>query len=406
MKISFNYETLLANLQLISNIVEDPLSSEDDRSVLFNVTDGVLKMLGVSPVITYKKTVASDKYKLIDGDNFSFVIKSRELINFLSTFKTLRRTAVESVTFESNSTKIKCIVTEYRKYTKEETEKIEQEIAWGSSKDPRDERFHSSWVFDNIPIQPRKKAFIELQAPEMELYSETENKEFTLLSESVIPIVIDSPTIYGYLTFTDKYIVAFNQAYTTIMKNFLIGDTFTNIRLSYRTLSFIGKIITNSEGIQYGKTDRHIYFKTDDSESFIIYDTKLTPFEKQLSLFSDEKRLSVDRIYLKDIIKRFSLINDVMELSINPTDRKITLSNKKLVQELPILSDINFDDNISFKLTPTVLDNAIIGKDSTFMVADNPDSTETYIYYNQDKKTICFGDHTGIWFSIIAVIVN
>lgn len=419
MVFSCNYDKLISNLQDIANIVEDPLAAEDDKSIIFlftkTETGNKVKLIGVSPVITFKRELSEADYHLtledeeLDTDGRKYVmLKSKELLGFLNSYKSLRKTKVDELIFEQVRNKIKCTVIESLNFSKEELAKIQDELAWNpEAHDPREEHFHSSWTFDIMQIKPKKLPNINLEAPAVELEKESGQGEFKLISRSMIPIVDNSQSTYGSMNFDNNWIVAFNQAFTALMCNVIPGDTFKGIKLSYRTLSFINKIISAEDDIQFAKTDRHIYFKTSRSEAFVVYDTKLTPYETQLKLFNGEHLVSVDRAYLKDVLKRFNLINDTIEVTIDADNDMIKMVNSKFSQEIPVLGKKGFDEIgvIRFKIMPAVIDNAIIGDDNAFNKEGDEHNGETFMYYNKERSIICFGDCTKLWFTVLTVAV-
>ena len=419
MVFSCNYNSLITHLQDIANIVEDPLAAEDDKSIvfIFSKTDmgNKVKLVGVSPVITFRRSLNEGDYTLtLDDEELDekgeklIIIKSKELLGFLNSYKSLRKTKVDELIFETVRNKVKCTVIESRAFTKEELDKINSDLEWNPDMpDPRNEHFHSSWMFDTVKVLPKKLPYIYLPVPDVELEHESDKGEFEFISRSMIPIVENATTLYGHMTFDEKYIVSYNSAFTAIMFNIIPGDTFKGIRLNYRTLSFINKIISSEEDIRFTKTDKHIYFKTNKSESYLKYDTKLAPYETQLKLYNNEHMVSVDRLYIKDILKRFSLLHDVIEVTIDSENSIIKMVNSKFSQEVPILFQKNFEEigTIHFTITPENLDKAIIGDDSVFSNDSDSHDGETFIYYNKERSVICFGDCTKVWFTVLSVDV-
>ena len=95
MVFSCNYNSLITHLQDIANIVEDPLAAEDDKSIvfIFSKTDmgNKVKLVGVSPVITFRRSLNDGDYTLtLDDEELDekgeklIIIKSKELLGFLN----------------------------------------------------------------------------------------------------------------------------------------------------------------------------------------------------------------------------------------------------------------------------------------------------------------------------------
>lgn len=417
MVFSCSYNSLISNMQDISSIVEDAMSAEDDKSIIFYFSkgeDGVVRvrLCGISAVITFRRDLLPSEYTLQVEDtefdsegNMMFALKSKEVLNFLGTFKSLRKTKVDEVIFEQVKNKIRCTVVESVKLTKEENDKLEQELAWNpDGHDIRTEHYTSCWLFDMVMLMGTRVPFIKLEAPDCELVAE-ENGEFDLLSRSLIPLVERSMGVFGSLNFSQQSIAGFHPAFTAIMANIFPGDVFKDIRLDFRCLDFISKILRVEEDVKYAKTDKRIYFRTKRSEAFLVYHTNLTPYERQFELFSKEHMVAVDRSYLKDIIKRFILINDTIEISIDVENSMIKMVNSKFTQELPILSHSGMEGLgvLRFKMMPNYLNDAIIGDDTVFYRDGDEHNDELYMYYNVERKALCIGDNTKAWFTALMI---
>ena len=183
-----------------------------------------------------------------------------------------------------------------------------------------------------------------------------------------------------------------------VMQNLLPIE---GVSLSYKAVSFIDKIICTDDFIQLGKTQTHMYFKTDSSESFIQYESKLANYQPYVDMFVREHAVSMDRIYLKDVLKRFSLVDENIECSIKADEDIIGLRNTKYEQELDLLQKKAMDEFgvVKFKILPAVLDKAIIGSDMEF-------SQELFIYYNKESGVLVFSDDSGAWFTVVRVKIG
>lgn len=418
MRFSCRYDVLLSNLQDIANVVEDALANEDDKNALFKFSrtaeGNTVKLIGISPVITFRRDLNPSDYQLtledadVDSNGVMFMqIKSKELLAYLNSYKSIRKTTVDEVIFEPERGKIKCTVIEIPRLSDDEIKAIEEEKLYNpATRDPRDERYVSHWMFDNVMIKPNKLPNINLAAPETELSTIT-SVAMMMYTSSLLPIMENSTALYGHMEFDKGHVVAFNKAFTTIMANIMDGNVFDGLKLSYRALTFVEKIICTAEEFGVAKTDRHIYFKTDSSEAFIVYDTKLAPYNTQLEMFTKDSYIRVDRIYLKDVLKRLSLANDSIVIDIKPAEGVINLSNSKFSQDINITGQEGMDGitSVKCKIMPDIFNKAIIGADENYVDDSNPDSADTFIYYCQhpNNNAIAFADITNAWFSIIRV---
>lgn len=390
MKVTFNYEKLLENLTDLSIVVEDVMSSDDMKNVIFRFTKDSIQLVGINQLVTFKRTLQPDIYRLdikdeeLDKDGFAYMqIKSKEIIGYLNSYKTLRRTEVTDVELSLvNNLTVVCKV-------------AERDLENGQT-------YLSSYNFNNVPIKPVLVNNINMTAPEDIEGSEVPMINILFHTRNMLPIMKNDTGLFGQLVFgEDGVVVAFNAAFVTFMNNKI--DCFRGIKLSYRAISFIDKIFSSENSVICKKLDRymHIYSENSNSEAFIVYDSKLPNYEVTKNLFVKDHAFVLDRVYLKDILKRLSLVNESIEFKIKCEEDIIEVKNSKFHQTIPILQKKNLDEynQISFKLLPDVLNKVIIGSDDEF-------SPESFIYYcpqpNNDAVLV-FADGSGQWFSTVKV---
>ena len=154
MKITCSYKDLSGVLSSMASVVEDAMSSEDLKNVIFRVyKDGnVVELIGINNIITYKVQLEEGSYTTeIDESEYKdtgyaeIQVKSKELNSFLDTFKSVRRTRVTDVEFETVKNKVKVTVKE-------------SDVDTGHE-------YCSNWVLDNIPIKPNMLSSINLEVP-------------------------------------------------------------------------------------------------------------------------------------------------------------------------------------------------------------------------------------------------
>ena len=118
MKIVCDYANLLSNLNDISEVVEDGLLSEDLRNVIFKVSENSVELVGANQLVLFFRpldhqyfTVEVTPEELGNSGIRYMQLKSKEVKDFLSSYKGVRRTEVEEVTLETlQSGRVKCSV--------------------------------------------------------------------------------------------------------------------------------------------------------------------------------------------------------------------------------------------------------------------------------------------------------
>ncbi len=393
MKFTCDYNELLSGLEKVAIVAEDSNSSDEIKNIIFRFEKrdddmNVCTLVGVNATTTYRHLLAYDKYTLqLDDaeltDRVCFMqIKARDLLYFLTAYKSVRRTTVDEVTFEpKDNVQINCSVLEYS----DDDDKIP---------------FVSNWLFNNIPIKPNMLPSINAQPLNRPI--DINKEDLSLYITTMLPILDGKASLYNILNFGSDYAVAFSQGFAALMKNKLAENhIFESMSLSKKNLEFLDKVVCTQDEIKVAKSDTHLYVKTDKSESFIAYNPRITEYETYLKMYNKESGFCVDRLFLKDIIKRLALTDELVEGTVNPSLNTLTLRNTRFTQDLPLLKQQGLEnyDYFCFRITPNNLNGAIIGADKSF-------SSNGYIYFspqNTSTATMIFTDDTDDWYSVARV---
>ena len=399
MKISVEYGALVAALASMSIVVEDSLNSEDLKSVIVMVSkdDKKVKLVGVNQLIVYRTFLPEDSYTVEAADEefnkdgiFFMQVKSKELTGYLSAFKSVRRTKIEGVTMEIESGKVKMTVTE-------------------ANIDTGDE-YKSSWRFDSLPIKQTILNSISVEIPEN--VESVETLPLALYTSCILPILQNTNSINGMLQFgkddVDEEgntiegtgrVAAFTPTFNTLLKNALPSQ-FRGISFYYRAVAFMKSVICAIPVVSIARTDQYMCFRDEGNfEAFVRYTTKLADYSPYLKMFTRQHAVVLDRQYLKDVLKRLSLVDEQVTVTIE--DGSLTVSNSKFVQDLPILKEKAMEEmgKVTFRIKPDVLEKAVIGDDSQF-------SELLFLYIDKQESggwTLIFSDDTGAWFSVARI---
>lgn len=391
MRLSCQFEELLSNLVSSSVVVDDALVSEDMRNIIFDLSkDKGFRLISTSKLITHKLTIPEDSYTmdLGDAEGFRFQLKSKTIINYLNAYKTLRRTYVDEVIFEDVSNKIKCTIIE-----KDKTEDDD----FGFETDD-EKTYVSSWVFTQVPIKPSILGYLTKEAPTDVDMTDVNSDYIKVYTSSMLPLMQNVTSMFGKLAFTEKYVIAFSSAYTAMLVNAL---PINGVLLSYKAVSFLDKVICNSPIVSIAKSGTDLFCRTDTSETFIMYESKLPNYEPYVTMNKREHCVVIDRIYLKDVLKRFSLVDENIACDIKANAGVVTMKNTSYSQELEIISSTAMEsfEQLSFKILPAVFDKAIIGD-------DNACCPELSIYYNDEAGCLILSDEQGQWFTVVRVKIS
>lgn len=411
MKFVCEYAELVNNLVDMSSVVEDPLSNEEMRNIIFkfekNEEKNKVTLIGVNQIIIFKRPLREEAYsvELDDADLRDGImymqIKSKDLLSCLNSYKTLRRTRADEITLTLNERgKMICNILE---------------------KDTSTEQPHISvWEFNNLPIKESVRRMIIVETP-TEGVTTFNAVNILFHTRSLLPILVNTPSLYGSMMIGEDYVVGFNAAFIAMMQNQMKdGGIFKDIKLSYRAIAFMDKVICNgvkvagvgdAEGdnvdwsVDIARTDERLYFRTANSEAFIIYDTKLAEYKPYISMFKRDHKIVLDRWYLKDVLKHVGLVNETVEVTINLEDNVVYFKNSKSKLEVMIDDQTGMEgfSVISFKVMPDILSKAIIGSDVEF---EKP-QFQMWVCPNQNgNAVIVLNDTTNMWYSLIKVKVQ
>ena len=387
MKIKFGYNELVKNLTDIDLVVGDTMLGEEMRNVIFKVyKDSKVEMIGVNQLITFKRTLDSGSYELeskeedFEGAEYTFMqVRNRALLGYLLTYKTLHRTEVEYVELERiNSLNILCRVKETTK---------EEEGKQGKS-------YINKYTFNNIAVKQSVMPNINLTIPEGIEMEELKLSDMLYHTRNLLPVMRNDAGLFGQMLFEeDKYIATMNVSFTTFMESKL-PNSFRGIKLSYRTILFLDKLFTMEDKAECKKLERYIAMRCNRDEAYLIYDTKLPDLTRLKSSYKKEHKFSIDRVYLKDILKRVSIENKNVEIVV--TKDKMEVKNDKSYQSLDLLESENMEEfnGFTFKIMPETLGKLMIGSENEFLSV-----LDIYICPQRSGEAyVVFTDRDDKWF--------
>lgn len=384
MKLTTTYTKLSNTLANIYAIVNDNLSSDDIKSIIFRASKDSCEVSGVNAIINYRAFLTPDSFvfeceptELKDGI-VAFQLNAKELMGIMNTFKTLSRTTATDLVIQLNErNKFELIITEV------DTQR-------GTTSD-------SVYLFDNLPISTLiLNKLGSLSAPEDMLSVDT--NALLYYSANLLPIMSsdNQQTLFSQLIFGEKHVVAYNAHFNVVMDN-MLPEIFQGIKLSYRAISFMKSVICNTDAISVSRTPQYLIFVGTDFEAYISYTTNIPNYSAIVSSINKEHGIAIDRLYFKDILKRVSLSTDAVTLNLKQVDGacKFNISNSRYNKDVDIIQESNMDSvgEINIKLMPAYIAKSIIGEDSQF-----PETL--FIYFSRgtgNNTTVLFSDSSGAW---------
>lgn len=421
MRLSCKYDILFNALQDVAGVVEDSMADQDTQNIIFRFTrdaDGVagVRLVGYSPTLIYKRDfVDNESYSIsVEAEDIKengvgyFQIRSKDLLGFLGSYKSLRKTQVKDVIFEIVRDKVKCTVIECPVLSAEKQQEIEDNRAFNPDYvDEESEReYISQYMFRLIPMKPTIIQRIEY-APLEDGYHEFEDASLKVYTETLFKNLQNTMGVYGTLFFMDSHVGITTSGYTTIMHNFINSDEsghiFENIGLPYKALTFIDKVVCRCRFFRVAKAENKLFFKLDTGEACMEVLTKGFPdFSKHRAIFKKDSFFAIDKIYFRDVLRRFALSDSSIRFCVHAADNKISVENDVYSQDIDFSESQAIDtfENLHFTIMPANANSALLETEK-FM----PDEDDMYVYLcrgeKQDVVYVCFADKRAMWFSML-----
>ena len=382
MKLKFDFVALTGCLDYVTAIVEDKLLDETMRNIIFKVTQDKVTLTGYNRLVTCHTVVPALEVLEIASEVQYMQIKAKELNDFLNTFKTLGRTKATDVEFFTDKNKVRMFVYE---------EPIEGDADTESRLSQK-----STWSFDDIPIKEivmrEINAGADSKATEM-----IASVDVLLYLNSLLPLVADDAgsSVPSRMFFGEEYVFVIPRVFATLFENQL-PSSFKGVVFSHSSLGFLKKLLACNSSVFVEKTDTHLCISTDTSLAILKYDTKMPDTRLYVDSVDKSNAISMDRIYLKDVLKRLSLIKESISVEICPEDMTLSVSNTKFKQIIPLLRVKGLTENLKFKLPTDVFASAIVGDDTLF-------AQELFIYIKPvtNAVSLVVTDSSGQWKSFL-----
>ena len=423
MLLNCDFSKLYAVAQRVSGVVNDPLVGDGDRNIIFCFKDvddvKELQLIGLTSQIIYKEQLPQEafSFQLDDADtkdekgHFFMQLNCKDLLDLFGSFKNLRRTYIEEVSFSSERGKVKCSIVERNIAP---SKLLEEELREkGEFESYIEKRIVSYYLFDKIPLKAGRLGLLDMMAEEGTIV-DVPKVLLKLVISSLVPNMENSTGVYGSMQFVEDYIMIFNKSFNQVMRNYApMNQVFKDITLKYRFVSFINKVVLDSidddeETLGVARIGKFLYLKDTMSETYVTCSDKLSSYKGIIDSFVKKSYIDIDRLYLKDVLKRFALSQDAVEVTINTNDGCLHLKNSKFEQDISYggSENIDFANNLHFKIMPNVFMNSILGEDSK-MVGVNDDgdyvNADIRLWVCQESRdiNIIFSDYTDSWFALV-----
>lgn len=380
MKISLNFKEL-AGVMVYPNIVlGDKSVDEKMKNVIFSVRDESVKMIGYN-ALTFCKTDLVEVLSVEDipEDGWDFQVKASELNKIISSFSNMYKTRVKTVDFENDGVKV-CL-TIHEEAIDEKDANLAQD---------------SNFMLENAPILSNIKTEIMKEFPDEGEVGPS--GDLMVYLDSLFPLLDGSSinSTAGKINFAKDYVFVVSKYASAFFKNNL-PDAFKDLSLGYSSVNFLKKLCEGSEDIIVSRIDKYLCIMSGTTQVFMRYQGVKFKYELYLQRFKKEKGILLDRLYLKDVLKRMGNVSQDGILTVTD-DNVLDVSTNNFNQIIPLSVVKEGTQGVSFKVAVASLLSCIVGQDSMF-------SEELFMYFNEQGRgySLFLSDKSGAWCSNIQV---
>lgn len=378
MKLRVSYSELQSVLGYVNTILSDKTVDEKMKNVIFLVEDGLATVVGYSS-LTFSRTKLNDCETEDVEDKWSFQVKSSELNKIISSYNNLYKTKVDYIDFVEFKNKIKVVI--HEEAIKEEDSRLSQT---------------GNFLLDNIPLLEAIKREITLDFPE-----ETDSilsSDLLLYIDSLFPLMSNdsASSLVSKLNFAKDYIFVTASYISSFFVNRL-PDAFKDLTLGYSSVNFLKRLCDGVESIDVQRLDKYLCIESGMTEAFLRYQRVKVKHEPYVNRMSSDNGIVLDRLYLKDVLKRMSVSSQ--DGVAKMVEDGLEVSNEGFTQIIPLNNKKGEVDTLRFKMSVPVMVKTILGDDNVM-------PEELFLYFVKTGASgylLYVKDSTGAWFSVIQV---
>lgn len=377
MKVTLSFDEFTSKMGYMNSILSDKSVEEKLKNLIFIVEGNELRLVAYNAFTFVRSTFEDTEIDLDGRDKWNFQIKASEVNKIISAFSNLYKTQVKRIEFSEEGVRIKLLV---------------HEVA----KDEADSRLNrdSEFLFESAPLLPKIEEEIKMQFPEsVDMLS---SADMLLYLDSLFPLITNDTanSLGSKINFADDYVFVVSAAMSSFMVNKL-PEAFHDLCLTYSSSGFLKKMSESSENIGVAKIDKYLCIQEGNTEAFMRYQKVKINYSMYVSKRSKDKGFVVDRLYLKDVLKRMSTVEPSGVFKVEGDE--LFVSNNNFNQTIP-LNNKKEADGLSFNIFTSVLEKAILGKDDVF-------TGDLFIYFVDTVRgyLVFLSDGSGAWFSSIQV---
>lgn len=368
-----DYNTLTYLLDNATSVTSDSALKDADKTIFFLVNnDGESIAVAKNSDLLIRVKFTPELVK--EAGNVQ--LNSSELSKILGTFSSLSRTRVESVEFKVNNSKVQVIV---------------HEVAL----DEGYEEFagDTSYSLDSIKIKEKTLQDISVEFDD-ENAVDVDSMELDIVLSTLMPIMDSKKGLNNnQIHFASDQIFVMDNRSQVFYKN-ILPEVFGNSAFRYTSVAYMRKIIQTSNHLRVVISGNKFAIRSENGEieAYINQLGVRFNYKPTLEGITKENGIVLDRAFLKDIIRRLSIMGSDPKVSIQEDGVHITTESFSRV--IPIMNSKGNVEGIEFKVNSSLLSSMIIGDDSVM-------SNDLFLYFERATRGIqlTISDDSGAFLS-------
>jgi len=338
-----DYDNLVYLLDNATSVTSDSALKDADKTVFFLIKDE-----GESIAVA-KNSDLFIRVKFIPElvkEAGNVQVNSSELSKILGTFSNLSRTRVESIEFKVHKSKVQVIVHES-----------------ALDEDYQDFAGDTSYSLDSINIKEKTLQDISVEFDD-ENAVDVDSMELDIVLSTLLPIMDSKKGLNNnQIHFASDQIFVMDNRSQIFYKN-ILPEVFSNSSFRYTSVAYMRKLIQTSNHLRVVISGNKFAIRSESGEveAYINQLGVRFNYKPTLEKITKENGIILDRAFLKDIIRRLSIMGSDPKVSIQEDGVHITTESFSRV--IPISNSKGNVEGMEFKVNSSLLASMIIGDDS------------------------------------------
>lgn len=338
-----DYDNLVYLLDNATSVTSDSALKDADKTIFFLIKDeGESIAVAKNSDLFIRVKFTPELVK--EAGNVQ--VNSSELSKILGTFSNLSRTRVESIEFKVHKSKVQVIVHES-----------------ALDEDYQDFAGDTSYSLDSINIKEKTLQDISVEFDD-ENAVDVDSMELDIVLSTLLPIMDSKKGLNNnQIHFARDQIFVMDNRSQIFYKN-ILPEVFSNSSFRYTSVAYMRKLIQTSNHLRVVISGNKFAIRSESGEveAYINQLGVRFNYKPTLEKITKENGIILDRAFLKDIIRRLSIMGSDPKVSIQEDGVHITTESFSRV--IPISNSKGSVEGMEFKVNSSLLASMIIGDDS------------------------------------------